>query len=153
AVARFTEITAALAQAAPAAEPSPALGPRIMAAVAREPVPAGPGFGPEAASADPAVPGFGQEPASADSAGPGFGREAASADPGGPAEAPVNPGRPADPAPGAAEPGRAGPARVNPAHRRRGRLPAGRPGRPRRPLRVIAAGVAAAAALIAGGVT
>jgi hypothetical protein len=65
----------------------------------------------------------------------------------------VNPGRPADPAPGAAEPGRAGPARVNPAHRRRGRLATGRPGRPRRPLRVIAAGVAAAAALIAGGVT
>jgi anti-sigma-K factor RskA len=125
AVARFAEITAALAQAAPAAEPSPALGPRIMAAVAREPVPAGPGFG----------------------------HEAAGADPGGPAEASANPALPADPARGAAEPARAGPARVNPAHRRRGRLQPGRPGRPRRPLRVIAAGVAAAAALIAGGVT
>jgi anti-sigma-K factor RskA len=37
AVGRFTEITAALADAAPDAEPSPALGERIMAAVAREP--------------------------------------------------------------------------------------------------------------------
>jgi Anti-sigma-K factor rskA len=37
AVARFAEITAALADVAPAAEPSPALGARIMAAVASEP--------------------------------------------------------------------------------------------------------------------
>jgi anti-sigma-K factor RskA len=37
AVARFTEITAALAETAPPAEPDPALGERIMAAVAREP--------------------------------------------------------------------------------------------------------------------
>jgi anti-sigma-K factor RskA len=41
AVARFTEITAALADTAPPAEPSPDLGDRIMAAVAREPAPAG----------------------------------------------------------------------------------------------------------------
>jgi anti-sigma-K factor RskA len=41
AVARFADITAALAQTAPAAEPSPDLGDRIMAAVAREPAPAG----------------------------------------------------------------------------------------------------------------
>jgi anti-sigma-K factor RskA len=94
AVARFTEITAALAQAAPAAEPSPALGPRIMAAIAREPVPGAPGRTHE----------------------PGL-------------------------------------ARANPAHRRPGRLQPGQPGRARRPLRVFAAGVAAAAALIAGGVT
>jgi anti-sigma-K factor RskA len=40
AVARFTEITAALAQTAPPAEPSADLGGRIMAAVAREPAPA-----------------------------------------------------------------------------------------------------------------
>jgi hypothetical protein len=41
AVARFTEITADLARIAPPAEPSPDLGDRIMAAVAREPAPAG----------------------------------------------------------------------------------------------------------------
>jgi anti-sigma-K factor RskA len=41
AVARFTEIAAALADTAPPAEPSPDLGARIMAAAAREPAPAG----------------------------------------------------------------------------------------------------------------
>jgi anti-sigma-K factor RskA len=145
AVARFTEITAALAQAVPAAEPSPALGPRIMAAVAREPAPGGPARSAETGPARsyepvPADPGFGYEPA----AGPAL-----------PAEPPVNPALPAEPArrAGPAEPARAGPARVNPAHRRPGRLHPGQPGRKRRPVRFIAAGVAAAAALIAGGVT
>jgi hypothetical protein len=100
AVARFSEITAALAEVAPAAEPSPDLGDRIMAAVAREPA-----------------------------------REAAPADL-----------APADPAP-------VDPALAGPAHQRPARLHPAGPRRPRRPLRVIAASVAAAAALIAGGAT
>jgi anti-sigma-K factor RskA len=62
AVARFTDITAALAQTAPAAEPSPDLGDRIMAAVAREPAPVGQAGPPLAA-----VPATADAPAEAES--------------------------------------------------------------------------------------
>jgi anti-sigma-K factor RskA len=61
AVARFTEITGALADVAPAAEPSPALGQRIMAAVASAPAAAA-----EPKPAEPAA----AEPAAAGAAGP-----------------------------------------------------------------------------------
>jgi anti-sigma-K factor RskA len=124
AVARFTELTAALAQTAPPAEPSPDLGRRIMAAVAREPVPAGqPGPAGESAFADHS-----------------------DAD----ADADREPGRAGPPAE------RPSPAGLPPVRRLRGApRPAAqhRTARPRRPLRVAAAGVAAAAALIAGGAT
>ena len=143
AVARFTEITAALAQAAPAAEPSPALGPRIMAAVAREPGAGAPRRSFEAGPARSygawAALSYEAGPGCSDEAGPGRSDEAgpARSDEAGPGRSDeAGPGRPGEPAPAG-----------------RGRLQPGRPGRPRRPLRVIAAGVAAAAALIAGGVT
>jgi anti-sigma-K factor RskA len=104
AVARFTEITAALAETAPPAEPSPGLGDRIMAAAAREPRT-------------------------------------------GSAEQPEQPEQP-------------GPSRPAAVRRLHGSpRPAAQHRNPsrsawsRRPLRVAVAGVAAAAALIAGGVT
>jgi anti-sigma-K factor RskA len=151
AVARFTEITAALARAAPAAEPSPALGPRIMAAVAREPVPGAPGRTHETGPAGPDEPVLAGRGLPHES-GPGRPDELVPAGRGLPHES--GPGRPDEPDPaGQGLPYEPGPARANPAHRRPGRLQPGRPGRPRRPLRVIAGGVAAAAALIAGGVT
>jgi Anti-sigma-K factor rskA len=58
AVARFTEITAALADVAPAAEPSPELGARIMAAVASEPARAAEPATAEPATAGPATAGL-----------------------------------------------------------------------------------------------
>jgi anti-sigma-K factor RskA len=167
AVARFTEITAALAQAVPAAEPSPALGARIMAAVALEPVPGAPGRSyapaPSLRLPDEPVPAGPEFPYEQVPAGPGFpderaaaGRslpaEPAAADFGLLAEPPAGPARPAGPPRRAAGPAWAGPGRANPAHRRPTRLHPGQP-RQRRPLRVIAAGVATAAALIAGGLT
>jgi hypothetical protein len=64
ALARFTEISAALAQTAPPAEPSPALGDRIMAAVAREPAPAGHAAGAgQAAGSQPEQPEHPEQPA------------------------------------------------------------------------------------------
>jgi anti-sigma-K factor RskA len=51
AVSDFTDVTAALADACPAAEPSPLLGERIMASLAREPAAGTPGTGPPAARA------------------------------------------------------------------------------------------------------
>jgi anti-sigma-K factor RskA len=135
AVARFTEITAALAQTAPPAEPDPALGERIMAAVAREPAPPG-----HAARADWA---------DSDQTDPGQAGRAAGPQP----EQPEPPEQPEQPE----QPGESRPAAVRRLHgsprpaaqHRTSR----RAGRPRRPLRVAAAGVAAAAALIAGGAT
>ena len=49
AVSDFTDVAAALADASPAAEPSPRLGERIMASLAREPAAGTPGTGPPAA--------------------------------------------------------------------------------------------------------
>jgi anti-sigma-K factor RskA len=62
AVARFTEITAALADTAPPAEPSPDLGARIMAAVARDPAPAGHAASPAPAGQAGPQPGQPEQP-------------------------------------------------------------------------------------------
>jgi hypothetical protein len=155
AVARFTDITAALAQTAPAAEPSPDLGDRIMAAVAREPAPAG-----------QARPALAEVPAPADaSAGPELtaGTELAAELPAG-AELPEGAEELAGPGAAAAAEPPAGPGSSNvrrlhgsprPADGRRAaqHRTTARSGRPRRPMRVALAGAAAAAALIAGGAT
>ena len=55
AVSDFTDVTAALADACPAAEPSPLLGERIMASLAREPAAGTPGTGPPAARVPAAI--------------------------------------------------------------------------------------------------
>jgi hypothetical protein len=148
---RFFEVTAALADTCPPAEPGPALGHRIMAAVSAIP-PAG---------ANPAHPSAAASPAAVTPADPAWAdRGPAAVTPADPAWADRGPAAvtPADPAwadPAWADPAMAGaaPTDLLPARTRRQAAASHRRTGGRRPLRIVAAGIAAAAALIAGGAT